>query len=216
MFGRRKVHSKSTESNIPKLNQEPYEGTIEEVLKHERKNRKEKVDKQDTQALFETYRRRLDQNITTSYSRYLYAGFWPRLWSLVIDLVLVKAIQAITFAIISFFLVQDLNLVYPIVSYLVNQLILIFYFALSSFWMNGQTLGKGLMGLQLVTNNYYKLPFSTAFIREGLGKFILIQFPILALFAVISPKRQNFMDYFTDTNVISLKQFKFLYEENRI
>ncbi|MGH2120032.1 RDD family protein, partial [Aerococcus sp. L_32] len=75
---------------------------------------------------------------------------------------------------------------------------------------------KGLLGLQVVTNKQYKLSFMTCLLREGLGKVILTTIPFLGLMVVFSNKRQNFMDYFTDTNVISLGQFAMLFEENAI
>lgn len=203
-------------SEIPKLNKDAYDGTIEEAIKAERTKRKQKINQIDLQDLWEQYRSRLDKNVVNGFSRYFYGGFWGRLWALIIDLILVQALQAVTFAVINFFINQSLAQAEPTLAYLADQAVLILYFTFSSYLLNGQTIGKALLGFQVVSNEFYRIPLSVAFIREGLGKLILVQFPFLALFAVISPKRQNFMDYFTDTNVISLKQFKLLYEENCI
>lgn len=217
MFGRKKNNQQAdTVTVVPKLNAEPYHGPLEEADQLERASRKKKAVEADLQDLWQQHRLRLGDNVATGFSRYLYGGFWGRLWALLFDLLLVFALQALVMGIINYFLVQSLAAHYPTINYTVEKLVLILYFTLSSYWLNGQTIGKALLGFQVVANDNYRLPFAVAFIREGLGKLILLQFPFLALFAIVSPKRQNFMDFFTDTNVISLKQFKLLYEENKI
>lgn len=217
MFGQKGNKTPAdTSSEIPKLNPAPYEGTIENAVKTERAKRKQKINQIDLDDLWEHYRSHLDKNVINGFSRNFYGGFWNRLWALLIDLALVQALQAVVFAGINFSLNQSLAQTEPVWAYLTDQVVLILYFTFSSYLLNGQTIGKALLGLQVVSNEFYRLPLSVAFVREGLGKLILLQFPFLALFAVISPKRQNFMDYFTDTNVISLQQFKLLYEENCI
>ncbi|MDK6233587.1 RDD family protein [Aerococcus sanguinicola] len=201
---------------LPQLNDQLYHGRLEgeaEAVRHDKQKKAQKLSGQD---LLMSYRRHVDRNLVNGFSRKLYAGFWIRLWAFLVDLIFVGALQAILLACVLTFLPDAYLVQWPLVKYLAWQLVLVVYFSLASYLLNGQTLGKALFKLQVVKADQYRLNFGTCFVREGLGKLILSNLPILGLFVVVTPKRQNFMDFFTDTNVVALDQFRFLYEENRI
>jgi uncharacterized RDD family membrane protein YckC len=217
MFKRRnKAKDKQENVELPKLNDRLYEGSVESDFKEKRHERKIKTLKASPQEIFSNYRRNLEADITSGYARNLYGGFWIRLVAFIIDLILVYALRSLVTGVLNAVTSGAYSALPVAVSYLVDQFVFIAYFTLSTFWANGQTLGKGLLGLQVVSNKQYKLSFMTCLVREGLGKVILTTIPILGLMVVFSNKRQNFMDYFTDTNVISLGQFAMLFEENAI
>lgn len=217
MFNRRKKETqKETEVTLPKLNDRLYEGTVERTFKEKREGRKIRTLKASPQEIFNQYRRNLKADIADGYARNLYGGFWIRLIAFLIDLILVGGLRSLITGVLNAVTAGQYASVVPAVSFLVDQLVLILYFTLSSYWTNGQTLGKGLLRLQVVSNQQYKLSFTTCLIREGFGKLILTTIPFLGILVVFSSKRQNFMDYFTDTNVISLSQFAMLFEENVI
>lgn len=201
---------------LPQLNDELYHGRLEGEAEAARQNRQKKAQKLSGQDLLLSYRRHVDRNMVNGFSRKLYGGFWIRLWAYLLDLIFVGACQAILMACLLTFLPDSYLVHWPLVTYLVGQGVLLVYFSLASYLLNGQTLGKALFRLQVVKADQYRLKFSTCFVREGLGKLILSNLPVLGLLVVVSPKRQNFMDFFTDTNVVALEQFRFLYEENRI
>jgi uncharacterized RDD family membrane protein YckC len=215
MFGRKKKEKVDTVA-LPKLNDRVYEGSIESAFQAGRAQRKIKSLQTSPQEIFANYRRNLKMDITDGYARNLYAGFWVRLFAFVIDMIMVYALQALVSGLANVLTQGQYASLDVGILYVIKQVVLILYFTLASFFTNGQTIGKGLLGLQLVKDNQYKLSFMTCFVREGLGKFILATLPFLGLMVVFSSKRQNFMDYFTDTNVISLNQFAMLYEENVI
>lgn len=217
MFKRREKTKKHQESvELPKLNERLYEGTVETDFKEKRRNRKVKTLQASPQELFSNYRRNLEADITSGYARNLYGGFWIRLVAFIIDLVIVYALRSLVTGVLNAVSSGMYSNLPVAITYLVDQFVFIAYFTLSTYWTNGQTIGKGLLGLQVVTNKQYKLSFMTCLVREGLGKIILTTIPFLGLMVVFSNKRQNFMDYFTNTNVISLGQFAMLFEENAI
>ncbi|RPA62398.1 RDD family protein [Aerococcus agrisoli] len=215
MFGRKKKEAPES-VELPKLNSQVYEGSIENAFAAERTQRKMKSLQASPQEIFANYRRNLKMDITDGYARNLYAGFWMRLFAFIIDMIMVYALQSLVAGLLNVLTQGQYALLDAGILYLVKQVVLILHFTLASYFTNGQTIGKGLLGLQLVKDNQYKLSFMTCFVREGLGKVILATLPFLGLMVVFSSKRQNFMDYFTDTNVISLNQFAMLYEENVI
>lgn len=217
MFKRRKKANDKQESiELPKLNDRLYEGSVEKTFKEKRSERKIKAMKASPQELFSNYRRNLEEDIASGYARNLYGGFWIRLLAFLIDLIMVYALRSLITGVLNAVTSGVYSTLPVSITYLVDQFALIAYFTLSTFWTNGQTLGKGLLGLQVVANRKHKLSFVTCLVREGLGKVILTTIPILGIMVVFSNKRQNFMDYFTDTNVISLGQFAMLFEENAI
>lgn len=217
MFGRKKkeqaVEDKDT---VPKLNEQLYEGSVEKEFSQKRHERRMKTLSSSSQEIFNNYRRSLKSNIVSGYNRKLYGGFWMRLFAFAIDMILVMSLQALFTGVLNVVTNGDYSIMNQTIVYVINQFILVLYFTLTSFWTNGQTIGKSLFGLQVVANHQYKLSFTTCLVREGLGKLILNTVPILGILVVFSAKRQNFMDYFTDTNVLSLNQFAMLFEENAV
>lgn len=217
MFKRRKKAKDNQDSvELPKLNERLYEGSVETDFKEKRRERKIKSLQASPQEIFSNYRRNLEADIASGYARNLYGGFWIRLVAFLIDLLMVYALRLLVTGVLNAVTQGAYSTLPTAVTFLVDQFVLIAYFTLSTFFTNGQTIGKGLLGLQVVTNKQYKLSFMTCLLREGLGKVILTTIPFLGLMVVFSYKRQNFMDYFTDTNVISLGQFAMLFEENAI
>lgn len=217
MFKRRKKAKDNQEGvELPKLNERLYEGSVETDFKDKRRERKIKSLQTSPQEIFSNYRRNLEADIASGYARNLYGGFWIRLVAFLIDLLMVYALRLLVTGVLNVVTQGTYSTLPAAVTFLVDQFVLIAYFTLSTFFTNGQTIGKGLLGLQVVTNKQYKLSFMTCLLREGLGKVILTTIPFLGLMVVFSNKRQNFMDYFTDTNVISLGQFAMLFEENAI
>ncbi|MGH2115130.1 RDD family protein [Aerococcus urinaeequi] len=217
MFKRRKKAKDNQDSvELPKLNERLYEGSVEIDFKEKRRERKIKSLQASPQEIFSNYRRNLEADIASGYARNLYGGFWIRLVAFLIDLLMVYALRLLATGVLNAVTQGAYSTLPAAVTFLVDQFVLIAYFTLSTFFTNGQTIGKGLLGLQVVTNKQYKLSFMTCLLREGLGKVILTTIPFLGLMVVFSNKRQNFMDYFTDTNVISLGQFAMLFEENAI
>lgn len=72
---------------------------------------------------------------------------------------------------------------------------------------NGQTLGKMIFGLRVVSFAQEKLTWSDVFIREFIGRYIQKKIKLFYLVLFLTKKRQTLADVFTETSVISEKSY---------
>ena len=192
MFGKKKKTDDKQNIDISGLNDELYQGSLE--------NKSAPGEGYKT-TCFPSYSDSVDQ-----LPRQVYGGFWQRLLAYCLDYLFIKALVSILLALASLFLSRDLLEQGDLVNFLAVNFIWVLYFTLSTYLLNGQSLGKFFCRLRVVKADESRLSLGTCLIREGLGKAILRQFPILALVIVFTPKRENFIDFFTDTRVLSLSQ----------
>ncbi|MCI5775774.1 MAG: RDD family protein [Aerococcus sp.] len=135
------------------------------------------------------------------WPRGLFGGFFSRVVAFWIDQALVSALRAIVL-----FTFDYLSLSSGVsggMTFIVKSLIVVSYFTVVTFITNGWTVGKALMGLRTIALDGRSLSLTTALVREGVGKMILMHFPFLGLIVLFSEQRENFMDFFTDTRVVS-------------
>ncbi|AMB98517.1 hypothetical protein AWM75_00265 [Aerococcus urinaehominis] len=210
MFRPKSKKAGSPDYPAPELNQSLYAGQLEAEITAAKADRQDQVKSLDLQALLAVARQNFKRPLTTAFSRQMYAGFWSRLWAFLLDMAIVASINQLVIGLVSIVWPHILTTAW--LTYLVYQLLLISYFSLASYWTNGQSIGKALFKIQLVHDEYRQLPFSMCLVRDGLGKMILTHLPILAVVVIFTPNRRNYMDFFTDTTTINLKQIAFLYE----
>ncbi|MCZ0716927.1 RDD family protein [Aerococcus kribbianus] len=203
----------NSNKDLPELNDKAYLGVLESEQDRQRYQRKKKSRRLSGHELWSKNRKNVRNNVVDGFSKYLYAGFWVRTVAFLIDMIMVWALQALLLGGANYFSPEPIASLSLPLNYVIKQAILIIYFTLTTYLLNGQSFGKLLLDIQVVHDKQERLSLGTCFIREGLGKLILSTIPILAITVIFSRKRENFIDYFTDTNVISLKQFRFLYEE---
>ena len=71
----------------------------------------------------------------------------------------------------------------------------------------GQTLGKMVLGLKVVSLKEESLSWGTVFFREVIGRFIVrtLMFGFTYILVGVLPKKQGLHDIFSDTSVIQEK-----------
>jgi uncharacterized RDD family membrane protein YckC len=78
-----------------------------------------------------------------------------------------------------------------------------------STFLYGQTFGKKLFGLRVVSNNKSKITLGRAFIREVLGRFVsAIIFGLGFIWILFDEKRQGWHDKLADTIVLQEEELK--------
>jgi len=133
---------------------------------------------------------------------YKYAGFWMRFWAYILDIIVIGSINRIL--VYPIFRLLDLPLkessMFAPIS-IVTVVIFYAYFILMTKYF-GQTLGKMIFGLKVISLKDQKLNWMTIMFREWIGRFI--SGTILILYIVIGflPKKQGIHDLFADTTVI--------------
>lgn len=144
--------------------------------------------------------------------RFAYAGFFLRLVAFLIDMLVVGGI----FTILKVFLPLDMeaNILNFSLGEVLSTGLTLAYFTLMTFFTNGRTLGKMILGLRVVSLTSDKLTFSQIIIREICGRFVLNKFKILYLITGLSPKKQGLFDLLLDTTVVKEEIFNHLYGEN--
>lgn len=137
----------------------------------------------------------------------VYAGFWLRFWAYVIDLIsiwsldhlLIKPVfKALNLSQYDFALLSPITIGSAVIFYL--------YFLLMTKYL-GQTLGKMVLGLKVVSLKEETLSWGTVFFREVIGRFIVrtLMFGFTYILVGVLPKKQGLHDIFADTSVIQEK-----------
>jgi uncharacterized RDD family membrane protein YckC len=131
-----------------------------------------------------------------------YAGFWMRFWAYLLDLLVIGSLNGIV--IYPIFRALDLSLnkanMFAPVS-IVTAIIFYVYFVLMTRFF-GQTLGKMVFGLRVISLQDQKLSWGAIIFREWIGRFISGTIIILYVVVGFLPKKQGIHDLFADTTVI--------------
>lgn len=133
---------------------------------------------------------------------YRYAGFWMRFWAYLLDLLVIASINGIL--VYPIFRALDITISNPSMFAPVSILTAVIfygYFVLMTKFF-GQTLGKMVFGLKVISLDDKKLSWSTIMFREWIGRFISGSILILYVVVAFLPKRQGIHDLFADTTVV--------------
>ena len=129
------------------------------------------------------------------------AGFWIRFLAFLFDVLVIKAIQAILLNLTLYRLfspaIQDSFWVS-----LVELVIFVLYFFLTTLFFKGQTPGKILFDLRVISLSSEENDFKVYLFREFFGKVLFYYFPYIAVLLVFSEKNQHLIDFLVDTTVI--------------
>lgn len=139
-----------------------------------------------------------------------FAGFWVRLWALLIDLLIISSISGIFIK--PLFRVMDIAIEKPFMLLfspykLAALLLLLLYFILMTKFA-GQTVGKMILGIRVVSKDGERLTWGTVFFREGIGRFISHLLWIPYVIVPFMPKKEALHDFFADTFVIHEQSFE--------
>lgn len=142
-----------------------------------------------------------------SYPTMFFAGFWIRFLAYIIDVVIAHALGKIIINPVAVVLNLDMNASFPSVYTFLRLVIFLTYFVLAAKWTQGQSLGKIIFGLRIVSLKEENLTWTTILIREACLRYLHKILWILYLVVPFSDKHQSLSDMLCDTAVIREKMF---------
>lgn len=138
-----------------------------------------------------------------------YASFGLRAFAFIVDMLVIGALNKILINIVG-----D-NLDYEIyglkMAEIFRWIVTILYFVIISLVTKGQTLGKMIVGIRVVSLISDKLDLGQILVREIAGRIIQNTIMILYLLPIFTPKNQSLIDFFVDTAVVKDDAFIDLY-----
>lgn len=138
-----------------------------------------------------------------------YASFGLRAFAFIVDMLVIGAIYKILINVLGIDLDYE---IYGIeMAEILRWIVTILYFAIISFVTKGQTLGKMIVGIRVVSLTSDKLDLGQILIREIAGRLIQNTIMILYLLPIFTPKNQSLIDFFVDTAVVKDYAFIDLY-----
>lgn len=126
------------------------------------------------------------------------AGFWIRTVAFLIDAVVASAFAGIFASPMNALLLTEGSMAAKAVSGFFFYL----YFVLSTYFTNGQSLGKMITGIRVIHPEEPRLSWTTVVIREGFCRFIQTTFVLLYVITAFSERKRNLGDFLSDTYVV--------------
>ncbi|MDY3006575.1 RDD family protein [Anaerococcus sp. AGMB00486] len=147
---------------------------------------------------------------TISIPKFAYAGFFIRLVAFTIDSIITSSIASIIITIFS--VSSEYTLMGLEVRLLMTTVISLFYFFILTYLNNGQTLGKMVVGIRVISLYDEKLSFFDCLIREVFVRYIQNFLKILYLIIGFNQNKQSLADIMADTVVIKDDVVDYLFE----
>jgi len=149
----------------------------------------------------------IDKPITNENYALKTAGFWIRFWAFLLDGFIITAVIGIL--VNPIFYIMDWSLSETMWYAPISIISAIFYYSyfvlMTKFF--GQTLGKMIFGLRVISLKHEKLTWSDVLFRDWIGRIINNIFMPLYILIVILPNNQGLHDYFADTTVVHEKVY---------
>ncbi|WP_297789840.1 RDD family protein [uncultured Anaerococcus sp.] len=141
---------------------------------------------------------------------FAYAGFYIRLVAFIIDMLVAGAI----YTIVKIFLPLDMDrqILYFSLGEIIKTILTLAYFSLMTYFTNGRTLGKMILGLRTVSLTSDKLSLGQVLLRELAGRYVSNKFTILYIIVGLTPKKQGLFDVLLDTTVVKEDIYNHLYK----
>lgn len=138
-----------------------------------------------------------------------YASFGLRAFAFIVDMLVIGAIYKILINVLGIDLDYE---IYGIeMAEILRWIVTILYFVIISLVTKGQTLGKMIVGIRVVSLTSDKLDLGQILIREIAGRLIQNTIMILYLLPIFTSKNQSLIDFFVDTAVVKDDAFIDLY-----
>lgn len=138
-----------------------------------------------------------------------YASFGLRAFAFIVDMLVIGAINKILINVLGIDLDYE---IYGIeMAEILRWIVTILYFVIISLVTKGQSLGKMIVGIRVVSLTSDKLDLGQILIREIAGRLIQNTIMILYLLPIFTPKNQSLIDFFVDTAVVKDDAFIDLY-----
>ena len=126
------------------------------------------------------------------------AGFWIRTVAFLIDAAVASAFAALFASPINALLLTEGGLAAKAIIGFFFYL----YFILSTYFTNGQSLGKIITAIRVIHPEEDRLSLTTVVIREGFCRLIQTTFVLLYVITAFSERKRNLGDYLSDTYVV--------------
>lgn len=150
-----------------------------------------------------------EQKEAKPYENHTRAGFWMRFWAYSVDILATFSISA---AILSIYYLAtggiDPSILTFSLSGILSALITFAYFILLTKFF-GQTLGKMLFGLRVLSKSKEELTWMDIIFREFVGRFLhrfLFVTNILYLIVAFHPEKRGIHDFLGDSVVVLEKR----------
>ncbi|MDO4663092.1 MAG: RDD family protein [Tissierellia bacterium] len=148
--------------------------------------------------------------------RFSYGGFFIRFLAFIIDFFIITCIRKIADMPIEIYykdvtiglMASDIALVT-----IMDAIVYYLYFILMTKLNHGQTLGKMICNIRVVSIYGDKLTWGQVITRELFGRYIQDTIWILYIVIAFSSKRQSFVDMLCDTVVLKEDVCTYIYEE---
>ncbi|MFC0557944.1 RDD family protein [Halalkalibacter alkalisediminis] len=148
----------------------------------------------------------IQEEVTVASPTFYYAGFWMRLWAFLLDLITVFSINLLLVS--PFIRLTNIDGLLSLGPYsfetFLGAVVFFFYFAIMTK-LYGQTIGKMVMGLKVISTNDEHLKWSQIVFREGVGRLlhqVFFLFYVIYVMVAFTEKKQGLHDIIADTFVI--------------
>ncbi|WP_100405117.1 RDD family protein [Bacillus solitudinis] len=133
-----------------------------------------------------------------------FAGFWMRFWAFLLDLIIVFSLNGLlVYPLLRLVGIGQVTFIFPLAT-LLSGVVFFLYFAIMTKYY-GQTIGKMVFGLRVVTVDGQLLSWQQIFFREGIGRFLhqaFFLFYAIYLTVAFTTKKQGIHDMISDSFVI--------------
>lgn len=137
---------------------------------------------------------------------FVFGSFTQRFLAYLIDILLINAVSSFFLNIYKLFELYNRGGSFSLFN--ITPLFIYFgYFVLLTKFNQGQTIGKMILGLRVVSLYREDLSWSDVFHRELIGRYIQKQIKILYLLLFLTERKQTMADVFADTVIISEKKY---------
>lgn len=142
---------------------------------------------------------------------FAYAGFFIRLVAFAIDMAVVYALKRIVTSFVNTPIAFNLH-----VDVLIYWILTLAYFTLTTYFNKGQTLGKMITNIRVVSIDGSDLDFLQIVSRETFGRYVQNKFMFLYLIVGFAPMKQSLMDILSDTVVVRESVNSYLLDQKNI
>lgn len=137
---------------------------------------------------------------------FYYAGFFIRLLAFAIDMLVTSSLANIIKNLVgNDFAITDSISLFTIMFWLIT----LAYFTLMTYFNYGQTLGKMVTDIRVISTKGEKLTWGQVVSRETFGRYVQNKLIILYLLIAFAPKKQSLMDMLTDTVVVKNNAYEY-------
>lgn len=136
------------------------------------------------------------------------AGFWVRFWAYLIDLAVVWGITSILLKpVFAVFGLETSGSSWYAPYTILSAVLFYGYFVLMTKFF-GQTVGKMIMGIRVVSLKQDRLPWGTLLFREWIGRFLSVTIWPLYVIVGFTPLKQGIHDFIADTTVVHEESYR--------